>query len=92
MAEVEVARREVQARHQQQYEEALVTVKEELRRLEAVQMREDMQDEIRAWMMAEWSVTRRDRVSRGGDRAARVTEDNQRTYPVTALGNRITVV
>ena len=63
MAEVEVARREVQARHQQQYEEALVTVKEELRRLEAVQMREDMQDEIRAWMMAEWSVTRRDRVS-----------------------------
>ena len=54
MAEVEAARREVQARHEQQYQEALVTVKEELRRLEAVQMREDMQDEIRAWMMAEW--------------------------------------
>ncbi|XP_043208792.1 dynein regulatory complex protein 11-like [Amphibalanus amphitrite] len=54
VAEVEASRRELQARHQQQYEEALVTVKEELRRLEAVQMREDMQDDIRAWMMAEW--------------------------------------
>ncbi|XP_037077754.1 dynein regulatory complex protein 11-like [Pollicipes pollicipes] len=54
LAEVESARREVQARHEQQYQEALVTVKEELRRLQAVQMREDMQDQIRAWMVKEW--------------------------------------
>ena len=49
LAEIEQERRAVQDQHQREYEEALVTLKDDLRDTEGDDIEEDLKDEIRKW-------------------------------------------
>lgn len=44
-------RNEVQLKHEQNYQEALVSIKEELRLMEGQDIKEQLQDQIRQWFI-----------------------------------------
>ena len=44
-------RNEVQRKHAQNYQEALVSIKEELRQMEGQDIKEQLQDQIRQWFI-----------------------------------------
>lgn len=53
LSEIASERRDLQDRHQREYEEALVSVKDELREKEGEEMEEEMKGQIREWFFSD---------------------------------------
>jgi len=59
-ARTEVERRKTQEAHEQEYQTALITIKEKLRETEGPDMKETLMDQIRQWFIECRSVHQKD--------------------------------